>query len=281
MDDQRTAPVMAGRKSPQGRVAKAAAINERMLVAKAKSGCSSAFEELYERHRPGIYQTALHILRNQQDAEDAVQRSFQSAFTNLRRFRGDSSFSTWLTRIAINEALMLLRQRRTNLRPLEGCGDGDCESSAFHLADKGPTPEEALAEKEVRGAVKEAISHLRKSLRTVVLLRELRGLTSIQTARHLGLTVAAVKARAFRARRHLRQHLERKLQAPRRRRTILRLVAVALAIAGGIPAARSQGNPGPAKAVHLIGLTGVKDHAKGCALRMVSSNLFTAKQAQT
>ena len=272
MDDQRTAPVMTGRKSLHGSMAKAAAINERRLVAKAKSGCSSAFEELYERHRPGIYQTVLHILRNQQDAEDAVQRSFQRAFTNLRRFRGDSTFSTWLTRIAINEALMLLRQRRTNIRPLEGCSDGDCESSALHLADKGPTPEEALAEKEVRGAVQEAISHLRKSLRTVVLLRELRGLSSVETARHLGLSVAAVKARAFRARRHLRQHLERKLQAPRRRRTILRFAAAALVIAGGIPAARSQGNPGPAKAVHLIGLTGVKDHAKG-TLRVENGQL--------
>jgi RNA polymerase sigma-70 factor, ECF subfamily len=263
MTDQRTALVMTAGESLQGSLAKAAAINERMLVAKAKSGCSSAFEELYERHRPGIFRTALHILRNQQDAEDVVQRSFQRAFANLRRFRGDSIFSTWLTRIAINEALMLLRQRRTNIRPLEGASDGDGESSAFNLADKGPTPEEALAEKEVRGAVKEAVSRLRKSLRTVVLLRELRGLTSVETAQQLGLSVAAVKARAFRAKRHLRQHLERKLQAPRGRRTILRFVAAALAIAGGIPAARSQGNPGPAKSVHLIGLTGVKDNAKG------------------
>src|SRR5215468_460599 len=139
MDDQRTAPVMTGRKSLHGSMAKAAAINERTLVAKAKSGCSSAFEELYERHRPGIYQTVLHILRNQQDAEDAVQRSFQRAFTNLHRFRGDSTFSTWLTRIAINEALMLLRQRRAIMRPLEGENDEKHGSSEPNLADKGPT----------------------------------------------------------------------------------------------------------------------------------------------
>jgi RNA polymerase sigma-70 factor (ECF subfamily) len=245
-------------------MAKAAAINERLLVAEARSGSSSAFAELYECHREAIYRTALRILRNQQDAEDAVQRSFQRAFTNLRRFRGDSTFSTWLTRIAINEALMLLRQRRTNTLPLESGSDGDYESSAFNLVDKGSTPEEALAAKELRDTVMEAISHLRKSLRTVVLLRELRGLTSVETAQHLGLSVAAVKARAFHARRHLRLHLEHKLQAPRRQRTVLRFVAAALAIAGcGIPAARSQGNPGTAKAVHLIGLTGVKDNTKG------------------
>ena len=281
MNDQRTARV--DRESPQGHRAKAAAISERLLVAEAKSGCASAFEELYERHRPGIYRTALRILRNPQDAEDAVQRSFQHAFTNLRRFRGDSAFSTWLTRIAINEALKLLRQRRAVRRLLESGSDEDYESSALSLVDKGPTPEEALAAKELRGSVMEAISHLRKSLQTVVLLRELRGLTSVETAQHLGLSVAAVKARAFHARRHLRKHLELKLHAPRRKRTVLRFVAAALVIAGfGIPAARSQGSPGPAKAVHLIGLTGVKTMPKElCTLRMGGSILFTAKQART
>ena len=266
-------PVIRGPESPRGSMAKAAAINERRLVAEARSGCSSAFGELCERHGPGIYQTAIRILRNQQDAEDAVQRSFQHAFTNLRRFRGDSTFSTWLTRIGINEALMLLRQRRKNTLPLEGGSDGDYKSSALHLADKGPTPEEALALKELHGSVMEAISHLRKSLRTVVLLRELWGLTSAETAQRLGLSVGAVKARAFHARRHLRQHLERKLQAPRGKRTVLRFVATALALAGGgIPAARSQGSPAPVKAVHLIGLTGVKDNAKG-TLRVENGQL--------
>ena len=219
MSVRQSAPVIGGPESPHRSMAKATAINERLLVAEAKSGCSSAFGELYERHRAGIYRSAFRILRNQQDAEDAVQRSFQHAFTNLHRFRGDSTLSTWLTRIGINEALMLLRQRRPNTLPLEGGSDGDYESSAFRLADKGPTPEEALAAKELRGSVREAISHLRQSLRSVVLLRELRGLTSVETAKHLGLSVAAVKARAFHARRHLRQHLERKLQAPRRQRT--------------------------------------------------------------
>src|ERR1043166_6270423 len=112
-------PVIKGPERPRGSMAKGAAINERRLVAEAKSGCPSAFAELYERHRPGIHRRALGILRNQQDAEDAVQRSFQRAFTNLRGFRGDSTFSTWLTRIGINEALTLLRRRRTKTLPLE------------------------------------------------------------------------------------------------------------------------------------------------------------------
>src|SRR5262245_50257029 len=230
MSDRQTAAVLEGPEKPRRSMAKAAPSDECRLVAEARSGCSSAFEELYERHRAGIHRTALRILRNEQDAEDIVQRSFQRAFANLGRFRGDSTFSTWLTRIAINEALMLLRQRRTNTLPLDGGSDGDDGSFAFNLADKGPTPEEALAAKELRGVVMGAISGLRKSLRIVALLRELRGLSNVETARRLGLSVAAVKARAFHARRHLRRNLERNLQAPRRQKTILRFMAAALAI---------------------------------------------------
>src|SRR5215469_1133697 len=214
MSIRQTARVIRGPESLYGSMAKAAVVDEGHLVTEAKSGCSSAFGELYERYRPRIYQTVFRILRNQQDAEDAAQRSFERAFTNLARFRGDSAFSTWLTRIAINEALILLRQRRTNRRLLEGDSNGDYESSAPNLADKGLTPEEALAAKELRAAVTQAILRLRKSLRTVVLLRELQGLTSVETAQRLGLSVAAVKGRVFHAKRHLRRHLER-MQAER------------------------------------------------------------------
>jgi RNA polymerase sigma-70 factor (ECF subfamily) len=209
------APVIRGSESVLRSVAKAAASEERRLVAEARSGCSNAFGELYERYRPRIYGTALRILRNPQDAEDAAQRSFQRAFTNIARFRGDSNFSTWLTRVAINEALMLLRQRRSNPRLLDGGSDGDYEPHVLNLVDKGPTPEEALAAKELRAIVTQAISHLRKSLRTVVLLRELQGLTSVETAQRLGLSPAAVKARVFHARRYLRRHLEHKLRPAR------------------------------------------------------------------
>ena len=197
-----------------GNMAGNLANDERLLVAEAKSGSSSAFGELYQRHRPKIYHIALRILRNQQDAEDAAQRSFQRAFTNLARFRGDSKFSTWVNRIAINEALMMLRSRRTNTVLFEGDSDNVHESFAFDLADKGPTPEETFAENELRAVVFHAVSQLRESLRTVV-VRQLQGLTSAQTARYLGLSVAAVKARTFHARRHLRRQLEWKLQVAR------------------------------------------------------------------
>jgi RNA polymerase sigma-70 factor (ECF subfamily) len=102
---------------------------------------------------------------------------------------------------------MLLRQRRANTRLQENNYDTK-PTSVFDPADKGPTPEQALAENELRVAVIRAISHLRESLRIVVLLRELQGLTSAETARRLGLTVSAVKARTFHARRYLRKYLE-------------------------------------------------------------------------
>ena len=182
--------------------------DERRLVAEAKSGHASAFGTLYERHRSKIYCIAFRILRNQQDAEDAVQRSFQRGFTSFGRFREDSSFLTWMTRIAINEALMMLRQRRPNTTLPEDDTDGTGEHFFVDLSDDRPTPEQALAQTELRSSVIHAISKLRHRLRVVVLLREIHGLTSVETARYLGLTVAAIKARSFHARRHLRRHLE-------------------------------------------------------------------------
>jgi RNA polymerase sigma-70 factor (ECF subfamily) len=182
------------------------------LVAQAKSGCSAAFGKLYERHRVKVYRTILRVLRHREDAEDALQRSFQRAFTNLARFRGDSRFSTWVTRIAINEALMLLRHRRANTKLSHTDYESADDSFALNLPDASPTPEQAVAANELSSALFQAISDLRNSLRIVVLLRELQGLTDEETAQRLGLTVPAVKARVFRARRWLRRSLEGKIK---------------------------------------------------------------------
>lgn len=189
--------------------------DEHRLVAQAKSGSSSAFGQLYERYRPRVYSATYRVLRQRQDAEDAVQRCFQRALTNLGRFREDSTFSTWVTRIAINEALMMLRQRRTTVPLAEGGHDGAETPCPLELVDRALSPEQTAGANELRGALTRAVSRLRKNLRTVVLLREFRGLTSEETARRLGLTVAAVKARMFHARRYLRRHLERQLRPAR------------------------------------------------------------------
>jgi RNA polymerase sigma-70 factor, ECF subfamily len=212
MNVQKAIPLSELQEGTRSNVA-TASTDERLLVAQAKSGRSSAFGKLYELHRVRIYHTVFRILRNRQDAEDAVQRSFQRAFTNLCKFREDSTFSTWITRIAINDALMLLRQRQANKRLPEDNDESE-RSSVLDLTDKAPTPEQALAENELRAAVIHAISQLRENLRIVVLLRELQGLTSAETARRLGLTVSAVKARTFHAKRCLRRHFEREFKLP-------------------------------------------------------------------
>ena len=216
MSVRQAATLTASPESLRGSIGDTAGNDECLLVTEAKSGSSTAFGELYERHSMRIYRTAFRLLRNQQDAEDAAQRSFQRAYMNLSRFRGDSTFSTWLTRIVMNEALMLLRQRRSITRLFERDGHDHCdyESSISSLADKAPTPEEMFARNELRAALVQAVSCLRKNLRIVV-LPQLQGLTVRESARHLGLSVAAVNARAFHAKQCLRQELERRLQPAR------------------------------------------------------------------
>jgi len=185
------------------------------LVAQAKSGCATAFGQLYERHRVPVYHTIFRVLRHREDAEDALQRCFQRAFINLAKFREDAKFSTWVTRIAINEALMFLRQRRAYTALPESGSEDPGSPFVLNLADRAPTPEQTLATKELHAALIQAVSDLRKNLRSVVLLREFQGLTNEETAERLGLTVAAVKARVFHARRWLRRRLEQKLNPAR------------------------------------------------------------------
>jgi len=139
-----------------------------------------------------------------------VQRAFVRAFTNLDKFREDSTLSTWVTRVAINEALMLLRQRGTPSGIFQAQNEDVSETQELDAADARPNPEQAHAQNELRNLVSCAVSRLRGKLRSVVLLRELQGLSNAETARHLGLTVSAVKGRAFQARRHLRRHLTHK-----------------------------------------------------------------------
>lgn len=202
-------PLVNGVGGPPLASANQGASDEPALVAKAKLGHGDAFGELYNRHQRKAYHTAHRILRNQQDAEDSVQRAFQRALMNLKRFREDSTFSTWLTRIVVNDALMLLRQRRRREPLHENSVDAAQDDGRAEIADGRPTPEELLCASERRATVRQAVALLRESLRVVVLQGELQGLTSAETARRLGLTVSAVKARTFHARRFLRKHLER------------------------------------------------------------------------
>jgi RNA polymerase sigma-70 factor (ECF subfamily) len=183
------------------------------LVAEAVRGSSAAFETLFQRYQQKMFHVALSRLQNPQDAEDAVQQTFQQAFVHLKSFQGQSRFSTWLTRIAINEALMLLRKRRPGHLSIEGNQTVDEESFTLEIKDQAATPEEQYGQREIRNVLSGAIEELRPILKTVVNLSEIGELSTRKTAETLGVRVGTVKARTFRARRLLRDKIAKRLGA--------------------------------------------------------------------
>jgi len=189
---------------------------EGMLVAAAKNGNERAFEVLFKRYQRKTLAVVLRYIRVVEDAEDIVQQSFQQAFVHLCQFQGESSFSTWLTRIAINEALMLLRRQRA-LHEVPADDSSDREENARHLErpDPGPDPEASYARLERAQILTDALGNLRPGLRRTVELRDLGELSTSETARRMGLSVAGVKARVFHARRKLCQALTRYLKSVR------------------------------------------------------------------
>ena len=184
------------------------------LVAGAKRGNREAFEILVERHQRRILAVALGFTRIQEDAEDIVQQSFQKAFVHLHKFEGKSSFSTWLTRIAINEALMLLRRGR-GLREVSMDDSNGNEEAAFGLEipDSSPSPESTYSQQEQERILFAAMKDLRPGIRRAIELRELEELSIEETAGVMGLSVGAVKARVFHGRRKLRGMLKRYVES--------------------------------------------------------------------
>jgi RNA polymerase sigma-70 factor, ECF subfamily len=177
------------------------------LVNLAKQGLQSAFGILFQRYERRMLLIANRILRNQQDAEDAVQQAFTHAFVHLDAFQGDARFSTWLTRIAINESLQLLRKRRPNHSSVNEPKTGDVEAHPLQIADAAATPEEHCDQHGLSGILHKAIGELKPIFRSVVQMHEIGELTSEKTAQLLGLSNGVVKARTFRARRLLRRKL--------------------------------------------------------------------------
>lgn len=188
-------------------------VSDEILVAEAVRGNSAAFETLFERYQQRMFHVALSRLQNAEDAEDAVQQTFQQAFVHLKSFQGQSRFSTWLTRIAINEALMLLRKRRPGHLSIEGHQTVEEESSALEIKDSAVTPEEQYGQKEMRNVLTGAINELRPLLKDVVNLTEIGEVSTRETAEALGVRVGTVKARTFRARRLLRDKIAKRLGA--------------------------------------------------------------------
>jgi RNA polymerase sigma-70 factor, ECF subfamily len=181
---------------------------ERTLVVAAKNGDQQAFETLFKRHQRKTLAVVLRYTRVVEDAEDIVQQSFYKAFVHLCQFQGESSFSTWLTRIAINEALMFLRHiRLTREVSIDSISDAEGSPAILEKPDSNPNPESRYSQREEVRILSKAVRNLRPGLRTTIVLRELRELSTSETARRMGLSVATVKARIFRGKRELRQEL--------------------------------------------------------------------------
>jgi RNA polymerase sigma-70 factor (ECF subfamily) len=190
---------------------------DELLVAETLNGSATAFGTLFERYERKMFQVAMRVLRHHEDAEDGVQQAFKSAFIHLASFQGQSRFATWLTRITINESLMVLRKRRPGHISLEGNSAIAGEEVALEIEDTAATPEERYGEQELRGVLNEAIGELKPSYQKVIQLCEIEELPTGKTAEVLGVTGGTIKSRAFRARHALRQTLTKRLGIRSRR----------------------------------------------------------------
>ncbi len=183
---------------------------EAALILAAKSGDGQAFEILIERYQRRILAVARRFTRIREDAEDIAQQSFQKAFVYLHKFEGKSSFSTWLTRIAINEALMLLRRgrglREISINDLSG---NEETALGLEMPDSRAGPECLFLEGERSRILSAAMDKLTPGIRAAIELRDLGELSTKEVARVLGLSVEAVKGRVYQGRRKLHRVLKR------------------------------------------------------------------------
>lgn len=179
------------------------------LVTSAQRGDDNAFAELIRRHRSSCTKLALSILRDRQDAEDEVQNSMWKAFEHIGQFQQDAKFSTWLTRIVVNQCLMRLRQaRRAKFLYIDDTQVGD-EIVTLELPDRGRGPENELGRSEVAAILQQEIQRIPPLLRNVFMLRDMQQMPMPDVASKLGISVAAAKSRLLRARLELRNRLQK------------------------------------------------------------------------
>jgi len=194
-------------------VAVATQWNEEKLIRAGQRGDQQAVDTLFRRYQRPLFQTALRVLGNAEDAEDALQDGMISAFRNLRRFEGRSQFSTWLTRIVINAALM--RRRSAKARPAVSLDETPREDelpATERFSDNRPNPEQVFAGTELREMIGENLDELSPLLRTAFVLREVQGYSTGEAAKKLGVTENTLKARLWRARHQLAERLGQRLR---------------------------------------------------------------------
>ena len=194
-------------------MAEAAPFDEAPLVARAKAGDDGAFSELVEHYERRIFRLAKHITQSDEDAEDVLQESFLKAYEKLDTFQGNSKFYTWLVRIAVNEALMKLRKRKSDKSvSLDEQLDTGEDTVAREVAVWDDTPEQRYSQEELKGILDQAVEGLEPIYKVVFQLRDVDELSTEETAEALGISIPAVKSRLLRARLQLREKLTKFFQ---------------------------------------------------------------------
>jgi RNA polymerase sigma-70 factor, ECF subfamily len=184
---------------------------EKRMVRAGQQGDAHALNTLFHRYHRPLFHSALRIMGNPEDAEDAVQDGLCSAFRNLQYFEGRSQFSTWLTRVVTNAALM--RRRGQAVRPSAAAEQIGAEQLPIveRLMSKGPNPEQLFGHQEIREIIKEHINELAPNLRTAFVLRKVREYSTSETAKILRVSEQTLKGRLLRARRALAKRVSRTL----------------------------------------------------------------------
>jgi len=183
------------------------------LVAAAKCGDATSMETLIQRRQAKVLRLAETITRNHADAEEAAQNAFFLAFRRLNTFQGQSLFSTWLSRIAVNQSLVALRRRRVRDIPLELATESARGGEPIELGDHAPSPEDCLSQREMEAHVVAAVRRLKPSFRSAIEVHYLQENSTEDTARILRLSGEAVKSRLHRARKKLREALREHMPA--------------------------------------------------------------------
>ena len=195
------------------------------LIQRVVAGESEAQTRLFATHTPRLYRVAFNVLRNKEDAEDAVQDTWRRAYSKLHTFEGRSSISTWLTRIAINSALMIRRRNKRLFEvSLQEAPDDD-RGLLPNPVDHGLTPEESCKHTELRDLLAQEINRLPSLIRTAFLLRDVDEFTTRESVKLLGINKSALKSRVQRARRSLAQNMRRLLHVDQQRNSFCRLIA--------------------------------------------------------
>ncbi len=182
--------------------------DETPLVERARNGDAAAFSELVTQYERKIFRLAKHITQNDEDAEDVLQETFLKAYSHLDSFQGQSKFYTWIVRIAVNEALMKLRKRKSSRTvSLDEPTDTGEDTMVREIAVWDEDPEQKYSRDELREILDKAVESLKPAFRTVFVLRDIEELSTEETASALDISIPAVKSRLLRARLQLREKL--------------------------------------------------------------------------